>query len=211
MFFSVRHLKIRILFFCWDGYPLSWWQTLPFQKKLSDIEVVVSLLLTRAVVKTPSLNRENNLMVNMSIIRCNYFFPFTSFIINKKTIFAESDVVWLESATIPGQCVCLSLPYDILFDICHNDGCKDSGREEDPFCRCHGSVRKDAWRTVWQEDLGEEEPREEETWCVHNLVQATGAEGSTRSSHSSGFFPRVRKHLAKVSPAAGYRYVNIKE
>ena len=53
----------------------------------------------------------------------------------------------------------------------------------------------------------QKESGEEETWCVHHLVQTTGAKGSTRPSHSSGFFPRVRKHLAEIPPAAGYRYV----
>ena len=63
-------------------------------------------------------------------------------------MFQTGYVVQLEIETVPVWSVVLSVRHDILLDICHKDGCKDSGREEDSFCRCNGAVREDAWRTV---------------------------------------------------------------
>ena len=76
--------------------------------------------------------------------------------------------------------------HDILLDIRHKDGGKDSGREKDSFSRCHGAVGRDAWRAHRQESDPAEEPGEEKTRCGNKVVQTPGTVTALASFLGSG-------------------------
>ena len=60
------------------------------------------------------------------------------------------------------------------------------GREKDSFSRCHGAVRRDAWRAHRQESDPAEEPVEEKTRCGNKVVQTPGTVTALASFLGSG-------------------------